>query len=173
MEVGKHTYGADGIVLIGKNTAILKIGSFCSIAGCCTVFLGCNHRTDWISTYPFGHVKGGNFHGKTEGHPDPGKNVIIGNDVWISRSVTIMSGVTIGDGAVIAACSVVTRDVLPYHIVGGNPARVISERFPTVNKRKLIEIAWWAWPDEKIEENRYLLCSGNIEEFIKKHAKKD
>lgn len=170
MIVGKHTYGSEKILVYGKDSAKLNIGAFCSIAGGCSVLMGVNHRTDWITTFPFGHINKKHWKCSGEGHPAPGKDVTIGNDVWIGANATIISGVTIGDGAVIAYGSVVTKDVQPYCIVGGNPASLKKHRVTSYQRVKLLEIKWWAWPDKKIKENIYLLRSGDIEEFIKKHA---
>lgn len=90
----------------------------------------------------------------------------IGNDVWIGSNVTIMSGVTIGDGAAIAANSTVTRDVDPYAIVAGNPARLLRRRFDPETIERLLEVAWWNWSDERIEENIELLCSPEVGRFL-------
>ena len=93
--------------------------------------------------------------------------MIIGNDVWISANVTIMSGITIGDGAVIAHNSHVVKNVEPYSVIGGNPAKLIKYRFTPEQIEKLLEIKWWNWDDEKINEFTPLLCNNNIDEFIK------
>jgi acetyltransferase-like isoleucine patch superfamily enzyme len=100
---GKYTYGSPHIHWGPTKDAKLIVGKFCSIAGNCNIYLGCNHRTDWVTTYPFGHIHTkifNKFNGI--GHPSTKGDVIIGNDVWIGANVTIMSGVTIGDDAVIA-----------------------------------------------------------------------
>lgn len=168
MIVGKHTYG-QGLIQINwgapHHTTELTIGSFCSIARC-TVYLGGNHRTDWISTFPIWHFLPTDV---ISGHPSSNGNVVIGNDVWIADHVTIMSGVTIGDGAVVACNSHVVKDVEPYALVGGNPAKLIKLRFAREQIFELLQIKWWNWSDEKIAENVHLLCSPNIEEFIAKH----
>jgi len=159
-EVGEYTYGAPRVVFPdGK----LKIGKFCSIAWNVTVYLGGNHRTDWIAMYPF-PTPDGRWPG-AEGIEDyltTRGDVIIGNDVWIGSDVIILSGVTVGDGAVIGAGSVVTADVEPYAIVAGNPARVLKKRFSDEVIGKLLEIRWWDWPYEKIDRNVQVLCSGDI-----------
>ena len=92
--------------------------------------------------------------------------VIIGNDVWIGAGAQILSGVTIGDGAVIGAGSIVTKDIPPYAIVGGNPARVIRFRFDQAKIDKLLELAWWDWSIEKIKENQEFLLSVSNSEVI-------
>lgn len=88
--------------------------------------------------------------------------MIIGNDVWIGYRATILSGVKIGDGAVVGAMAVVTKDVEPYCIVAGNPARTIGKRFDDDTIRKLLEIKWWDWPIEKINANLEVICSNRI-----------
>ena len=132
-----------------------------------TIYLGGNHNTNWITTYPFGHIytdKFNSFNGV--GHPKSKGNVIIGNDVWIGDNVIIMSGITIGNGAVIANNSHIVKDVEPYSIVGGNPAKLIKYRFTKEQIEKLEKIKWWDWTDEKINNNLHLLCSNNIDDFI-------
>ena len=154
MSYGKWTYGQPTI-LYANNNAKLVIGNFCSIADRVVIYLGGNHRTDWVTTYPFGHAhpdKFNKFNG--EGHPSTKGDVIIGNDVWISANVTIMSGITIGDGAVIAHNSHVVKNIEPYSLVGGNPAKLIRYRFSEEQIKNLLEIKWWNWPDEKINKCR-------------------
>nr|WP_274708021.1 CatB-related O-acetyltransferase [Arthrobacter sp. H16F315] len=92
--------------------------------------------------------------------------VIIGNDVWIGASAFISSGVTVGHGAVIAAHAVVTKDVPPYAVVGGNPAKVIKYRFEPGIVEQLLDVAWWDWPDETIDANLPLMLRGSTEDFI-------
>jgi acetyltransferase-like isoleucine patch superfamily enzyme len=141
--------------------------NFCSIATNVHIYLGGNHRTDWITTYPFGHIHKNvfcKFNGI--GHPSTKGDVVIGNDVWIGDNVTIMSGVTIGDGVVIANNSHVIKDADPYTLVGGNPANMIKKRFTEEQIEKLLEIKWWYWSDEKIDKFAPLLCNPEIEQFI-------
>jgi acetyltransferase-like isoleucine patch superfamily enzyme len=169
MSFGKYTY-SDGNpkVFYRNNDAKLVVGKFCSIASGVNIYLGGNHRTDWVTTYPFGHInqdKFTDFNGL--GHPSTKGDVIIGNDVWIASNVTIMSGVTIGDGAVIANNSHVVKDVEPYSMVGGNPAKLIKYRFTKEQIENLLEIKWWDWDDDKINKYTPLLCNNNIDDFIK------
>ena len=157
--VGKWTYGHEGIRIIG-NQSKLKIGNICSIAEGCVYFLGAYHRRDWNTSFPFGHIHQhvfNNFDG--QGHPKSNGDVIIGNYVWIGKNVSIMSGVNIGDGAYLAANSHIVKDVLPYSIVGGNPAKFIKWRFDEERRKKLIEMKWWEWDDNKINQNLKWLCS--------------
>lgn len=163
----KHTYGADNIETYDWNEGTkLHIGSFCSIAQKVVVFLGGNHRHDWISTYPFGSINTHVFpYPKVETHNSNG-DVIIGNDVWIGHNCSIMSGVKIGDGAVIAANSNVTKNVDPYTIVGGNPARVIRKRFTDEQIEKLLKLSWWNLPDSTICKLIPYLLSPNVEDLL-------
>ena len=167
MSYGKYTYGKPFIHSWNENTQ-LKVGNFCSISSNVQVYLGGNHRMDWVTTYPFGHMHKdifNNFNGN--GHPSTKGDVIIGNDVWIGGNVVILSGVNIGDGAVIANNSHVIKNVEPYSVVGGNPAKLIKYRFNKEQIDKLLEIKWWNWDDEKINEFTPLLCNNNIDEFIR------
>jgi len=168
MPVGKYTYGTPTIHW-GNSGATCSIGNFCSIAVGCNIYLGGNHRTDWVTTYPFGHKHTNiftSFNGA--GHPSTKGNVIIGNDVWIGSNVTIMSGVTIGDGVVIANNSHVVKNIEPYTLVGGNPAKLIKYRFSKDQIDKLLTIKWWDWDDKKINEYIPLLCNTNIDTFIER-----
>lgn len=167
-KIGSYTYGNPWIIDWGDKCD-LKIGNFCSIAGGTTILLGGNHRDDWVTTYPFPkkiefwpEAKGITGESYAKG------DVIIGNDVQIGQDALILSGVKIGDGAIIGARAVVTKDVEPYAIVAGNPAKVIRKRFSEPTIKELLKIAWWNWPVEKIREFIPLLCDENIEAFIKK-----
>ena len=167
MSIGKYTYGIPDIHFPNDN-AKLEIGKFCSIGSNVNIYLGGNHRTDWVTTYPFGHIhqnKFNNFNG--EGHPSTRGDVIIGNEVWIGNDVTIMSGVTIGDGVVIANNSHVVKNIEPYSLVGGNPAKLLKYRFTFEQIEKLLEIKWWDWDEDRINKFTPLLCNSNIDEFIK------
>jgi acetyltransferase-like isoleucine patch superfamily enzyme len=160
-EIGEYTYGHP-VVLYPDGK--LKIGKFCSIAWNVTIFLGGNHRVDWIATYPFPTPDGRWPKVQDKEHEYLGSkgDVTIGNDVWIGSDVTILSGVTIGDGAVIGTGSVVTADVEPYAIVAGNPAKLIKKRFTDEEIATLLDVRWWDWPIEKVRENVDVLCSGDI-----------
>jgi acetyltransferase-like isoleucine patch superfamily enzyme len=150
MNVGRHTYGVKHGLIVFKDAAELTIGSFCSFAPQFRIFLGGNHRIDWVTTFPFGHRDPFNDGG--EGHPTTNGDVTIGNDVWVGAYASIMSGVTIGDGAVIAANAHVVKDVEPYEIVGGNPARHIRFRFEPDVINVLQRLKWWELPDEEIHK---------------------
>lgn len=173
VNVGAFSYGFDDTKILSYdiNTTV-TIGRFCSIAAGLKLFCGGNHRVDWISTYPFGHVFGKYFNIKPiDGTPSSNGNIIIGNDVWIGRDVTIMSGVIIGDGAVIAANSHVVKNVEPYSIVGGNPAKFIKYRFTPEIIDALLKIEWWNLPLYKIKDIIPYLCSNDeikVEENLEK-----
>ena len=173
MVVGKYTYGHDKIrrVFFDEFPNVkLIIGSFCSIANNVSVYYGNGyHDSKNISTYPFGHVHSNKFGTDKINFGTTNGDIIIGNDVWISDNVTIMSGVKIGDGAIIANNSHVIKDVEPYSIVGGNPAKLIKLRFNEKIIQQLLEIAWWNWDESRINDNKILLNNQNIEEFINKN----
>ncbi|MCL4103881.1 UNVERIFIED_CONTAM: hypothetical protein GTU68_029198 [Idotea baltica] len=164
IEIGDYTYYDDfeDVHNFEKNVKYLfdfvddalVIGRFCMIAsGVSFIMNGANHLTDAVSTYPFaifGHGWENAMEGKT--YPNRGKTTI-GHDVWIGHKATIMAGVTVGSGAIIAAHSLVTKDVPPYAVVGGNPAQVIKMRFPQEDIERLLALEWWHWPTEKITAN--------------------
>lgn len=166
--VGRFTYGYENISVAQSNEgASLKIGSFCSIAPNITIFLGSNHRTDWITTFPFGHIFQSELgHERIPGHPSTNGDVIIGDDVWIGAGASIMSGITIGCGAAISANAHVVKNVLPYQVVGGNPSRVLRNRFDDTIKDLLIELRWWDLPLEDIKQIKYELCSTPTKELL-------
>lgn len=174
--IGEYTYYDDPVDPTGfeKNNVLfnwpefgdkLIIGKFCSIA-CGTKFImgSANHRISSISTYPF-NVFGGVWKDKTPPHlqqlPRKG-DIIVGNDVWIGRESVIMPGVKIQNGAIIAAYSVVTKDVPAYCVVGGNPARVIKKRFDDEMIELLEELKWWDYDKEDLIDLLPLLCNEDI-----------
>jgi len=145
----------------------LIIGKFCMIASNTTFIMnGANHLTDAISTYPFA-IFGEDWAEAMDGKTYPTKgDTIIGNDVWIGHNVTIMPGIKIGDGAIIATNSTVTKNVAPYAIIGGNPAKEIKKRFSKEQISILLEIKWWDWDIKKITQNVQLLTENNIDKLI-------
>lgn len=142
----------------------LVIGKFCAIAkGIEFVMNGANHRMGSVTTYPF-NIMGGGWEKCTpslEELPLKG-DTVVGNDVWIGQNVTVMPGVHLGDGVIIAANSVVAKDIPAYHIAGGNPCRVIKKRFDEEQIDFLLNLKWWDWEPEKIFRNLESLCSGEI-----------
>ena len=161
VEVGKYTYGVGNIELaFHPGCPTLRIGRYCSIAGNVRIFLGAYHRADWGSTYPFGTRHTDVFGDRVpEGFPHSKGPVVVGNDVWIGNSVTIMSGISIGDGAVLAANAHVTKDVRPYEIVGGNPARHLKWRFAPDAIQRLHALRWWELEDSVVKSIAPLLCA--------------
>lgn len=159
-EIGIGTYGMP-VVHDWHEGSTLKIGNYCSIANNVQILLGGLHRTDWISTFPFpaymeeaAHIKN---YGGSKG------DVTIGSDVWLCTDCTILSGVTIGHGAVIACGAVVTKNVEPYSIVAGNPARHVRWRLEPQQRKALLEICWWDWPEQKVRQNVAKICSADID----------
>jgi len=163
--IGEYTYGVPLVVSSRGLGATLVVGKFCSFAEEVTMLLSVEHRTDWVTTYPFNQ-----FFWETRhilGHPSSKGDIIIGNDVWVGYRTTILSGVRIDSGAVIGASSVVASDVGAYEVWAGNPARKIRDRFSDHDKLALLKIAWWNWPIEKILDHAELLCSNQLEELWK------
>ena len=146
----------------------LKIGKFCSVAcGAKFFFNSANHAMASLSTYPFPlfFEEWGLEKKDVAKSWDNKGDIIIGNDVWIGYEAVILAGVTIGDGAIIGTRAVVTKDVPPYTVVGGIPAKPIKKRFDDKIISDLLEIQWWNWPNEKITQNMESIQSGNIEQI--------
>ncbi len=162
-QVGVGTYGVP-IVHDWQEGTTLRIGSYTSIAEQVEIFLGGHHRTEWLSTYPFPALipEASGIQGYAVSRGD----VLIGSDVWLCSNAVILSGVTVGHGAVVAAGAVVSRDVAPYSVVAGNPARHIRWRFPEATRQALLEAAWWDWPEQEVRSVSQLLCSEQIDAFL-------
>ncbi len=163
-EIGRGSYGPLSVRYTGEG-AVLRIGAFCSVARGAMVVLGGGHHTEWVTTYPFPAL----WTHTAElypGYATTRGDVSIGNDVWIGADALILSGVRIGNGAVIGARAVVARDVPPYAVVVGNPARVVRQRFTDDIVARLELLAWWNWDDRKIERFLPLLLSGDVEKFL-------
>lgn len=168
IEIGRFTYGYEKILIKqwGEGAA-LRIGSFCSIAEGLTIMLGGNHRIDWATTFPFGHIFLEQLGGaEIQGHPITNGDVLIGNDVWLGRNTTILSGVTIGDGAVIAANSTVVKSIVDYEVWGGNPSRKIKDRFSPQIIDELLALRWWDFDVEVIKKIASLLSQPPTGELI-------
>lgn len=150
------------------NNDKLKIGKFCSVAcGAKFLFNSANHAMASLSTYPFPlfFEEWGLEKKDVAKSWDNKGDIIIGNDVWIGYEAVILAGVTIGDGAIIGTRAVVTKDVPPYTVVGGVPAKPIRKRFDDKTISDLLEIQWWNWSSEKIAQNMEAIQSGNIEQI--------
>ncbi len=168
--IGRHTYGGPKVHWRrGDFSHKLDIGSFCSIADDVSIFVGNHgrHDADRLSTFPMTSIF--KYAGKSLVDTTTNLSVFIGSDVWIGRGALIMAGITIGDGAVIAARAVVTKDVEPYTIVGGVPARVLRNRFPPDTVENLKKLKWWLWDDETISKNIDLFVDHNFSDKIAGH----
>jgi virginiamycin A acetyltransferase len=142
----------------------LIIGKFCALArGVKFIMNGANHKMSGISTYPF-QIFGNGWEKvmPAEGELPYKGDTVVGNDVWIGYDVLIMPGVTIGDGAIISSRATVVADVPPYTVAGGNPAKVIKERFPAHVVTALRSIAWWDWPVELITAHLALIAGADV-----------
>ena len=167
---GKHTYGPEPKMIGVPEIAIgSKIGKFCSIAENLQFIVRGSHMVNWITTYPFQALW--DMDVPLNDLP-PHSPITVGNDVWIAANVKIKQGVTIGDGAILATECFVTKDVPPYALVGGNPAKIIKYRFTEEQIKDLLEIKWWDWEDEEIRKIVPLLVSNNIDKFIEKAKNK-
>jgi virginiamycin A acetyltransferase len=173
IEVGDYSYYDDprGVEQFERNVLYhfdfigdrLSIGRFCSIAAETRFIMnGGNHATTWFTTYPFPVFGEGWETATPESWPYRG-DTIVGHDVWIGYGSTIMPGVRIGNGAIVGTRSVVTKDVAPFAIVGGNPAELIRYRFDEETRRALTEIGWWDWDAGKITRNLRAICSNDLD----------
>ena len=146
----------------------LIIGKFCSIAcGAKFLFNSANHTLSSLSTYPFPlfFEEWGLEKKNVAASWDNKGDIVIGNDVWIGYEAVIMAGVTIGDGAIIGARAVVTKDVPPYMVAGGIPAKPIKKRYPEETIAALSELKWWDWPEERIAQNLHAIQAGKLNEL--------
>ncbi len=174
VDIGEFTYYDDaaGPDAFGANILYhfeftgdrLRIGRYCALAsGVKFVMNGANHRTAGLSTFPFPIFAP--WRGRWDGELDfPVRgDTVVGNDVWIGYDALVMPGVTIGDGAIVATRSVVTSNVPPYAVVGGNPARVIRQRFDPTTVGRLLQIAWWTWTPELVGEAIPLISQADVD----------
>ncbi len=167
-EIGDYTYGVPDI-LPGAVSGKVTIGRFCSFATGVKIMLGGVHHTNFVTTSPLWLFADFVISGRP--HPPcttTRGDIRIGHDVWVATDAMILSGVTIGSGAVVAARSVVTRDVPPYAVIAGAPARVVRYRFSADDIAFLLELAWWDWSIDKIRESADLLLSGDGLHELKK-----
>jgi acetyltransferase-like isoleucine patch superfamily enzyme len=165
--MGRHSFFVPQIVRFEGDHARITVGSYCSINKDVSIFPGGNHRIDWVTTYPF-RIRFKMPGAFVDGHPTSKGDVQIGSDVWIGRGAVILSGVTIGDGAVVGAEAVVTKDVEPYSVVGGNPAVHLKYRFSADQRAALLRIRWWDWPHEDVLARVAELCDDDIDGFIER-----
>ena len=184
VQIGKYTYGIydENVVWDSeawnyggkKKQPKLIVGNYCSIGIDSKFYLGGNHRYDWITTYPF-HVKRlcnnifDNIEDEIKGFPLSNGDINIGNDVWFGENVTVMSGVKIGDGAVVGTNSTVVKDVEPYSIVGGHPAKHIKYRFSDKIIKKLLQIKWWNMNELKLNLLLPYMCNNDIDAFFEEY----
>ena len=169
-QFGRGTYG-DLAVLSWGEGATFGVGNYTSFASGVKVFLGGEHRMDWVTTFPFNVLWESARHHK--GHPKTKGSVLIGNDVWIGTEALIFSGVTVGDGAVIGARAVVTHDVAPYAVVVGIPARPVKHRFDEKTIHRLLTLQWWDWPESQIEKALPEMLNEEIGIFLEKAERGD
>ncbi len=165
VEIGNYSYIADNSIIHN-----CKIGKYTSIGPNVIIGFG-EHPTKYLSTSPI-------FYSKEVGYKNnfyssnnfSGKELVkIGNDVWIGASVYIKNGIEIGDGAIIGAGATVIKDVPPYAIVVGIPAKIIKYRFDDIDVKKLLIIKWWTWDEQKVNDNKFFFTSNDLTEFFKKH----
>lgn len=161
--LGAGTYGVPSIHVFPHDESRLVVGSYSSLGG--TYLLGGQHAITHVTTYPLriNWKLDGAGH---DGMPAVRGDIVIGSDVWTGYGSWILSGVTIGHGAVVATNAVVTKDVPPYAIVGGNPAKVIKYRHTEEQRAALLEIRWWDWPEEKVRAAVPYLAADDVDAFI-------
>ena len=167
MTFGPGSYLMSGTIVYGVGERHVLVGRYSSLADGLTFNIGQNHNLHNITTYPFENLRCL----KTGDHQNHAAavnrgQIIIGSDVWIGDNVCLMGGVRIGNGAVIGANAVVAKDIPPYAVAVGNPARVIKYRFDEETIRRLQKIKWWNWSAEKIETHRAFLEGGDMEGFL-------
>lgn len=165
VQIGRYSY-ADGPCHLYHYLFLpkVRIGSFTSVAAGCRFFARQNHHPDWVTTAAIEEVLG--VEAGRGLHDDLPDTITIGSDVWIGDSATFLPGITVGDGAVIGANAVIAKDVPPYAIVVGNPARVVRMRFAAVQVEALLRIRWWDWPIERIRALAPLMWSKDIDAFL-------
>lgn len=163
--IGRYTYGRPKVRFAGSGARLI-IGRYGSVGDGVEILLGGNHRTEWATTYPFHDYP--RLWPEAKDHPGnqvSRGDVIIGHDVWLGSQALILSGVRIGHGAVIGARAVVTKDVPPYGVVAGNPARLLRHRLTEEKIATLLASQWWAWPEADIRRLIPVLMSDRIEDL--------
>ena len=161
--MGNHAYGEPRIFTFPHDDTRLYIGNYSGVG--CNVLLGGQHGVKTVSTYV--HRVYWEMEGAGEvGFPDQPGDLVVGADCWVTFDAWVLSGIEIGHGAVVATAAVVTKDVPPFAIVGGSPAKIIGWRFPEEQREALLEIAWWEWPDDEVRAAVPYLESEDIDAFI-------
>ena len=163
--MGNMSYYAPNVVKYKGDTGRVIIGNFASVAPDADFYVGGLHRVEWVSLYGLRamlDLPGAYEDGFTHGRGD----IVVGGDTWITNGSTVMSGVTIGDGAVVGTKAVVAKDVRPYAIVVGNPAREIGRRFSDEQVDALLRIRWWDWPTELVRQRVDALSSPDVDGFV-------
>lgn len=177
LEVGRGSYGVEGLKILAYGGAErLRVGNFTSVGPGATVLLGGEHRAapaflffvearesgslgrlaagyEWTTTFPFPAFDPRAARLAPAAHATSKGDVVLGSDVFVGAGATILSGVCVGDGAVVGAGAVVAKDVRPYAVVVGNPAREVRRRFNDATVGRLLEDPWWKWPDDEVVEN--------------------
>jgi len=165
-----HKHSFEGCVRYldkrSKNVDKLIIGKYCSIGSGAVFMMAGNqgHNSDWVSTFPF-YYQANIFKSALNAYEKVG-DTLIGDDVWIGTEAMIMAGVTIGSGAIVAARAVVTKDVPPYAVVAGSPAKVTKYRFTESEREALLKLQWWNWSEEKVKVAMPLICASHIQDLI-------
>jgi len=166
--MGRESYYAPRVRKYKGDTGRVIVANFASVAADADFYVGGMHRTEWVSQYGLRTML--ELPGAYEdGFPYGRGDIVVGSDTWITNGTTVMSGVTIGDGAVVGTKAVLAKDVRPYAIVVGNPAREIGRRFTDEQVEALLRIKWWDWPTELVKERVALLCNPDIDGFIARY----
>jgi chloramphenicol O-acetyltransferase type B len=165
VHVGVGTYGFPDVRTFVHEKPTLRIGSYCSIAEGVVFLLGGEHPVDRITTSPIRIVAGLDGAGG-DGFPRYAGDTTVGSDVWIGANALILAGRSIGHGAIVAAGAVVTKDVAPFAIVGGSPARVIRHRFDQRTRDTLLAMEWWNWPREEVLTAVELLAGSDVDALV-------
>ncbi len=160
---GAWSYGVPTIHTFVHDTTCLRVGNYSSIGS--VIMLGGEHAADRVTTFPHRIWMGMEGAGE-DGFPEKTGDTVIGSDVWACYGSMVLSGVHIGDGAIVAGGAMVTRDVPPYAVVGGNPARIIRYRFSPEQIAALLVIRWWDWPEHEVRAAVPLLAGPDIDAFI-------
>ncbi len=166
--MGRHSFFRPRVRWDWESTAEVHVGNFTGLADDTLILIGGGHNPDWVSTFAFRarmQLPGG----VEDGLAITMRDIVIGNDVYVGIGSRIMAGVHIGDGAVVGAYSLVTKDVRPYAIVAGHPAKEIRRRFSDEQVERLLRIKWWDWTDEQIVESLPLLSSPDIDGFLERY----